>query len=97
MALQLQKKENLFQLSGRLHSCTVKEIRPLFILRMQEVESLTIDISKLDDIDLSGAMFLSELYESSNKRFVNFSILIRDNKKILGPFRQLHSEFILAA
>ncbi|MDC8005689.1 hypothetical protein POV27_16645 [Aureisphaera galaxeae] len=97
MALKIQNTGNTYQLSGRLNSTIVKEIRPFFIHKIKESEIVTIDISDLDDIDLSGAMLMSDLYERAQKGYKTFKVLAKNNQKILGPFRQLYTEYLLAA
>lgn len=97
MALHITNSYQIFQLSGRLNNQVVYEAKAFFTHKLSHTEELTIDVSQLDDIDLSGAMLLNDLYTRALKDRKGIRILIRDNQKVLGPFRQLNAEYILAA
>lgn len=85
MALHLRIEENTIYLKGRLLCKEAYQIKPIIEQSIRNTEDLKINISELDDMDLSGAMVLRDLAKKEVNK--TFNIIRGENQKILGPLK----------
>ena len=97
MALQIEKRENVFTLKGTLHSNQVFEIRNFFQHKLKLDASLIVSLAGLDDLDLSAALMFKQLKDEAYKMNKSFTVFTAGNKKVLGPFLMLEEPVLLAA
>ncbi|MEP2936103.1 MAG: hypothetical protein ABJM06_13155 [Gilvibacter sp.] len=94
MALRIVKQDNVYFLKGRLHGNGAYGIRDFFKAVLSSDDHLTINLSDLDDLDLSAAMLLNDLKIQGLMTNKTVSILHHSNEKIQGSFRQLGAQLV---
>jgi len=67
MAIQITKTENGFQLSGRLRTNQLFEIRNFFDTKLNTSEELFLSLAGLEEIDFSTVLFIKNLQDHANR------------------------------
>jgi len=97
MALSINYQDSTYFLSGRLYTNQVFQIRAFFQSKATQEEQLSIDLGGLDDVDLSAALMFKQLRDEAIQENRQIKICAGSNEKILGPFRMLQDQYVLAA
>lgn len=97
MSLHITRTENVFQLAGNLTGNQVFQIRNFFKTILNSERSLEINLSGLDQLDLSAAMMFQDLKELGLRANKKVTVTNGENRKILGAFRMLGGEVLAVA
>ena len=80
-----------------LYTNQVFQIRAFFQSKAIQEEQLNINLEGLDDVDLSAALMFKQLKDEAIQENRQIKISVGANEKILGPFRILQDQYVLAA
>ncbi|MBO6605720.1 STAS domain-containing protein [Psychroserpens sp.] len=87
MALRIEEKNDVFFLDGILNSDTSQVFKKHMDFIMETNGYVTINIDKLNEIDLNGLSVLKQFYRQSNKNAKDFFIVGYGCKEIYGEFK----------
>ena len=75
MSLKITQNNGTFEVSGKINTATSKSFKLHFDFILDSREKLTIDINKVNEINVCGARALKELYRKAILNNKTFSIL----------------------
>lgn len=96
MSLRILKTDNVFTLSGRLGANQIFSTREFFMYKLRSEDTLMISLAGLDDLDLSAALMFKSLKDEAFRINKSLTVFTGQNRKILGPFRKLEDQHVLA-
>lgn len=96
MSLHITKTQNEFQLTGNLRANNLFEIKNYFRTILKITPSLHINISRLDQLDLSAAMMFRDLKLEAFNMQKECTVSNGQNEKIVGAFRMLEEQVLQA-
>lgn len=97
MSLQIIKTENKVTLKGNLTANTIFQIRRYCLALLDQNSSLIINLSGLDQLDVSAAIMLRDLKLEAYKMDKVLTVTNGQNQKIVGAFRMLDHQVLQIA
>lgn len=97
MSLQIIKTENEVTLSGNLTANTIFQIKRYCLALLDQNSSLIINLSGLDQLDVSAAIMFRDLKLEAHKMDKVLTVTNGQNKKIVGAFRMLDHQVLQIA
>lgn len=97
MSLQIIKTENKVTLKGNLTANTIFQIRRYCLALLDQNSSLIINLSGLDQLDVSAAIMLRDLKFEAYKMDKVLTVTNGQNQKIVGAFRMLDDQVLQIA
>ncbi|MEM9680124.1 MAG: STAS domain-containing protein [Bacteroidota bacterium] len=91
MALQIKENNGVFELEGAINNATAQSFKTHINALMLTSEQVTINIEKVNEIDLAGLSVLRELYTISKKENQSFYIIGYGCKEIYHDFKTNHA------
>ncbi|MGB6269675.1 MAG: STAS domain-containing protein [Olleya sp.] len=82
MALTISRNNNTFTVEGKLNACTASNFKTHFNLTLNCLKDLTIDISKVNEIDTNGVAALKVIYDNAKSWNKPFSIVGKGCKDV---------------
>lgn len=90
MALTILNEKNRFVVEGKINSNTANNFKTHLNLILNSLNDVTVDISKVTEIDTEGLAALKAIYEKALYWRKSFSIVGYGCKEIYDEFRMLH-------
>ena len=87
MALQIKENNGVFELEGAINNATAQSFKMHMNALMLSNQQITINIEKVDEIDITGLKALKELYMNSKGKDQSFYIVGYGCKEIYHDFR----------
>jgi len=87
MALQIIEKNGIFLLNGPINNKTSKSFKSHMDILINELEDITINIDKVNEIDEAGLMLLRQYHSKSLMDNKDFSIIGYGCKEIYQDFK----------
>lgn len=75
MALEITRNEKTFKIEGRINASTAGYFKTHFNIMLNSLKGLTIDISKVTEIDANGIEALKAIYKNALSWNKPFSIV----------------------
>jgi anti-anti-sigma regulatory factor len=75
MALKITRNKKAFTVEGQINASTASYFKTHFILTLNAISDLTIDISKVSEIDSNGMTAFKTIYNSAKSWEKPFSII----------------------
>ncbi len=97
MSLKITKDQNEVALKGNLTANTIFQIRRYCTALLDQNTSLHLDLSGLDQLDVSAAIMLRDLQIEAYKLDKSFTVTNGQNEKIVGAFRMLDHQVLQIA
>lgn len=82
MALTILRNENTFTVEGRINASTASNFKTHFNMTLNSLKDLTIDISKVTEIDTNGVAALKVIYNNAKSWNKPFYIVGKGCKEI---------------
>lgn len=79
MSLTILRKENVFTITGKVNVNTARGFKTHFSLLLNNLKGITIDLTKVSEVDESGLKALSELRKKALQWNKMFNIIGDDN------------------
>lgn len=96
MALQLNKKNNVYEVYGDLNAENVAALKKHFEQFLDEVDNLILSLDNVSTIEPNSAYTIEQLYLDFMKRSNGFQIIGRENKNITGVMKGTKTSYILS-
>ncbi|WP_026754798.1 STAS domain-containing protein [Sediminibacter sp. Hel_I_10] len=87
MALKITRNENTFTLEGQINACTASNFKTHFMLMLNSMRDITIDISKVTEIDSNGMHAIKSVYNNATSWHKPFYIIGNGCKEIFQDIR----------
>ncbi|WP_047550216.1 STAS domain-containing protein [Psychroserpens sp. Hel_I_66] len=87
MALQITRNEKTFTVEGKINTSTASNFKTHFVITLNSLTELTIDISKVTEIDSDGVEALKTIYRNAISWNKPFSIIGYGCKEIYDELR----------
>lgn len=87
MALRIEEKNGVFFLDGIINSDTSQAFKNHMDFIMETYGNVTINIDKVNEIDLNGLSVLKQFYTQSNRNAKDFFIVGYCCKEIYNDFK----------
>lgn len=87
MALKITRNKKTFTVDGEINASTVSNFKVYFIITLSSLSDLTIDISKVTEIDANGIEALKTLYNNAKSWDKPFYIVGTGCKEIYEELR----------
>lgn len=84
MALIIKRNENRFKVTGELNVATAQNFRTHFVIALNSLEELIIDMTDVTEIDHDGMQVIKLIYKYSKSWNKPFSIIGKSYKDF-GP------------
>ena len=97
MSLQITKDQNEVTLTGNLTANTIFQIKRYCATLLELNSSLIINLSGLDQVDVSAAMMLKDLQLDAFNANKVLTVINGQNEKIVGAFRMLDHQVLKVA
>jgi anti-anti-sigma regulatory factor len=81
MSLKITQNNGTFEVAGKINTATSKSFKLHFDFILNSRDKLTIDINKVNEINVCGARVLKELYRKAILNNKTFSILGAGSKE----------------
>lgn len=86
MSLTILRQKDTFTVEGKIIAGTASNFKTHFNLLLNSLKGITIDVSKVTEIDVNGVVALQKLYENSQKWNKSFSIIGTGSKALYQEF-----------
>jgi ABC-type transporter Mla MlaB component len=97
MSLQIIKTENEVTLTGNLTANNIFQIKRYCTILLEQHNALKINLSGLDQLDVSAAIMLRDLQVDAYSADKVLTVTNGQNEKIVGAFRMLEHQVLQAA
>ncbi len=97
MSLQITTTQNEIALKGNLTANTIFQIKRFCTTLLEQEGSLHVNLSGLDQVDVSAALMLRDLQMDAYNTNKVLTVTNGENQKILGAFRMLDHQVLQAA
>lgn len=97
MALQITTNQNEITLKGNLTANTVFQIKRFCVTLLEQNSSLHLNLSGLDQVDVSAALMLRDLQLDAYTANKELTVTNGENQKIVGAFRMLEHQVLQIA
>lgn len=87
MAIKITRKERTFSVEGKLNASTSGFFKTHFILTLNSLSDLTIDLSKVSEIDRNGINALKSIYNNAMSWEKPFYVVGHGSKEIYDELR----------
>ncbi|NNK72571.1 MAG: STAS domain-containing protein [Flavobacteriaceae bacterium] len=87
MGLNITRKEKIFEVEGQINSTTAGYFKTNLIITLNYSKELTIDITKVTEIDASGVRALQSIYNDAQSWNKPFCIIGPGSKEIYDKIR----------
>jgi anti-anti-sigma regulatory factor len=87
MALKITRNEKAFTVDGKINASTSSNFKTHFVITLNSLSDLTIDISKVTEIDSNGIEALKTIYNNAISWNKPFSIIGNGCKEIHEELR----------
>lgn len=87
MALRIEEKNGVFFIDGIINSDTSQAFKNHMDFIMETYGNVTINIDKVNEIDLNGLSVLKQFYTHSNRNAKDFFIVGYGCKEIYDDFK----------
>lgn len=92
MALTISRNNNTFTVEGKITAGTASNFRAHFNLLLNSLKGITIDISKVTEIDRNGVDAFKSVYKNSKSWNKPFSIIGFGSKDIYYAFSKMKNK-----
>ncbi|WP_161805018.1 STAS domain-containing protein [Lacinutrix mariniflava] len=82
MALTILRNNNTFTVEGKINTSTVGSFKAHFNITLNTLKNLTIDISKVTEIDVNGVEAIKSIYNNAKSWNKPFAIVGNGCKEI---------------
>lgn len=86
MALTITRNDKIFEVEGQINATTASYFKTHFSITLNSLNSLSIDINKVTEIDLSGIQALKAIHNKAITWKKSFYILGNGSKEIYEEF-----------
>jgi anti-anti-sigma regulatory factor len=86
MALKIIRKQNIFKVEGQINKVNASYFKTHFVITLNVLSGLVIDINKVTEIDSSGIQALKYIFKNALKFKKPFSIVGNGSKEIYAEF-----------
>lgn len=97
MSLHLTKIQNEIVLKGNLTANTIFQIKKICKVLLEQHTFLHINLSGLDQVDVSAALMLRDLQLDAYTANKELTVTNGENQKIVGAFRMLEHQVLQIA
>ena len=96
MALELNHKNNMYQVSGKLNAENAVALKKHFEEFLTEVDDLILNLDNVTTMEPSSAFTIEKLYLDFLKERNGFQIIGRENKDIAMVMKDTKTSYILS-
>ncbi len=96
MALHLNQKENIYEVSGNLNAENAIALKKHFEQFLTQVDDLILSLDNVSVIEPSSAYTIEQLYLDFIKDRNGFQIIGRENKEIAEVMKETKTSYILS-
>lgn len=86
MALEITRNDNTFKVEGKINTSTSSYFKTHFIITLNSINGLIIDLNKVTEIDACGLQALKSIHEKAIMWKKPFSIIGKGSKEIYNEF-----------
>jgi len=99
MILSINNKEetNVYVLNEKVLSPVIYQMKTYFQEALLRRQSIVIDMTNVDDVDVCGALMLTNLRSNASRIGKEIILLGAENQRIQGAFRLIGSQSIFQA
>ncbi len=97
MALRIEDKSGLFEISGRVTSQNLGILRTYFQAILEKTETLFVSIEKVTEMDSSAAHFFERFYKEVANDNKVIHIIGRHNPRISEVMHATKTQYILSS